>query len=160
MANRNISEGRKTAFYVGRVLMVMGFLSFGSTFVSAAMNFGNFDQFEERGRSMALRAFLGMGLIVAGVVVSGVGARGLAGSGVVLDPEQARKDVEPWGRMAGGMIRDAIDETGIKIGQSESGDTVEPSFDDKLRRLHKLYEDGILTQAEYDKEKKDILDKI
>jgi hypothetical protein len=42
-----------------------------------------------------------------------IGARGLAGSGVVLDPEKARGDLEPYTRMAGGMLKDALDETGL-----------------------------------------------
>ena len=33
-----------------------------------------------------------------------------AGSGVVLDPEKARKDVEPWSRMGGGVVQDALSE--------------------------------------------------
>jgi hypothetical protein len=42
-----------------------------------------------------------------------VAARGLAGSGVVLDPEQARKDLEPWSRMSGGMVQDALSEVEV-----------------------------------------------
>ena len=45
--------------------------------------------------------------------------RGLAGSGVVLDPEKAREDVEPWSRMAGGVVKDALDESGIQVGRPD-----------------------------------------
>ncbi|MEM6692170.1 MAG: zinc ribbon domain-containing protein, partial [Planctomycetota bacterium] len=44
-----------------------------------------------------------------------VGARGLAGSGVLLDPEQAREDLEPYSRMAGGMVKDAMTEADIDL---------------------------------------------
>ena len=46
----------------------------------------------------------------------GIGGRGLAGSGVVLDPSQARQDLEPYSRMAGGMLGDALDEADVNLG--------------------------------------------
>ena len=49
-----------------------------------------------------------------------VGARGLAGSGVVLNPGQARKDLEPYSRMAGGMVKDALDEADVNLGSGRS----------------------------------------
>lgn len=42
--------------------------------------------------------------------------RGLAGSGVVLNPRQARSELEPYTRMAGGMVKDALDEADINLG--------------------------------------------
>ncbi len=114
--SKQISEGRKTAYYLGAVLMVIGGLSFFSVFISAAIHFGDFSNFEERGRSMALRAFGGMGLLIAGGIIRGIGAAGLAGSGVVLDPEKARQELEPYSRMAGGMVKDALDEADVHLG--------------------------------------------
>lgn len=118
---RQISEERKAAYYIGMVLIIIGVLSFASTFLSAAMHFGDFSNFESRGRSMAMRAFGGMALMMLGAVIRGIGARGLAGAGVMLDPEQARQELEPYSRMAGGMVKDALDEAdltgvGISIG--------------------------------------------
>jgi hypothetical protein len=46
-----------------------------------------------------------------------IAARGKAGSGLVLDPQQAREDVEPWSRMQGGVIKDTLDEAGINLEQ-------------------------------------------
>ena len=40
----------------------------------------------------------------------GVGARGVAGSGLTLDPERAREDLKPYSHLAGGMISDALGE--------------------------------------------------
>ena len=54
-----------------------------------------------------VNAFWGMGLMVAGAMLMSFGSRGLAGSGVILDPQQAREDLKPWSHMAGGMIDDA-----------------------------------------------------
>jgi hypothetical protein len=111
-----ISEERSAAYYIGGIMMVVGVLSFFSVFITGAMHFGDFSNFEERGRSEMLRAFGGMGLIVLGGIIRGIGARGLAGSGVILDPKQAREDLEPYSRMAGGMLKDTLNEADIHLG--------------------------------------------
>lgn len=108
-----ISDHRKTAFYIGTGLQILGGLLFASTFVTAIWNFGDFTNFQADARSAMIRAFGGMALLIVGGVVRVVGARGMAGSGMVLDPEQARNDLEPYSRMGGGMLGDALDEAGI-----------------------------------------------
>ena len=112
---KHISEERKGAYYIGTGLMILGGLLFASTFVSFISNFGNFSNFESDAKSGMTRAFGGMGLLVLGGIIRGIGARGLAGSGVVLDPEQAREDLEPYSRMAGGMVKDAMDEADVDL---------------------------------------------
>jgi hypothetical protein len=47
---------------------------------------------------------------IVGSIIAGIGKAGLAGSGVVLDPQQQRRDLEPWQRAAGGMISDKLSE--------------------------------------------------
>ncbi len=116
---RQISEERKTTYYIGTALMVIGGLSFASTFVTFFMHFGDFSNFTANAKSDGLRAFGGMFLLIIGGIVRGIGARGLAGSGVVLDPEKARDELEPYARMAGGMMKDALDEADIRIGGRE-----------------------------------------
>lgn len=86
----------------------------------------------------------------------GIGRAGLAGSGVVLDPQRAREDLEPWSRMAGGMVKDTLDEAGISLGGSTRN---EPDFADRLRKLHALKEEGILTEEEYQRKKEEILER-
>jgi hypothetical protein len=54
-----------------------------------------------------------MATIVAGLWIRAVGARDLAGSGTVLDPKLARRDLEPYSRMAGGMVKDALEEADV-----------------------------------------------
>lgn len=110
---RRISEERKATYYLGAALMVAGGLTFLSVFITGAMHFGDFSDFESRTKSSMFRAILGMVLVVVGGVIRAVGSRGLAGSGVVLDPERARSDVEPYSRMAGGMVKDALDEADL-----------------------------------------------
>ena len=111
-----ISTERKGAYYLGTGLMVLGGLLFASVFVTGMMNFGDFSNFESDAKSSMFRAFVGMALLVVGGIVRTVGARGLSGSGVVLDPERAREDLEPYSRMAGGMVKDALDETDLGVG--------------------------------------------
>ncbi|MBU0753842.1 MAG: zinc ribbon domain-containing protein [Planctomycetes bacterium] len=113
---KRISEKRKTAYYLGMILMVIGGLTFFSVFITGAMNFGDFSNFESDARSSMSRAIAGMALLIIGGIIRGIGARGLAGSGVVLNPEQARSELEPYSRMAGGMVKDALDEADVKLG--------------------------------------------
>ena len=77
------------------------------------MNFGDFRDFKGHAQSDMIRAIGGMALLIVGGIVRGIGAKGLAGSGTVLDPKQARDDLEPYSRMAGGMLKDALDEAGV-----------------------------------------------
>jgi hypothetical protein len=119
---KQISEQRKVVYYVGTGLQILGGLLFASVFVTGAMHFGDFSNFHANAKSDMFRGLGGMGLLIAGAVIRSIGARGLAGSGVILDPEEARRDLEPYSRMGGGMLKDALDEADIHIakGQSEN----------------------------------------
>jgi hypothetical protein len=97
-------------------LQILGGLLFASTFVTFLMHFGDFADFGARARSDGFRAFGGLALLIIGGITRGIGARGLAGSGVLLDPEKARDELEPYSRMAGGLAKDLLEEANIKIG--------------------------------------------
>ena len=59
----------------------------------------------------------------------------------------------------GCFVKDALDESGVKLaqgGEDHQGNDLD--FDEKIRKLHKLLEDGIISQEEFDKEKAEILD--
>lgn len=114
---RDVSDRRKAVYYLGLCLTALGALSFLSVFVSFAIHFGDFNLGPSFGKSLVARGFGGMILIIVGNILSVVGSRGVAGSGIVLSPQKAREDLEPWSRMAGGMIGDALSETGL--GKSE-----------------------------------------
>ena len=113
---KEMSTARQSAYYAGMIITVVGMLLFFSVFVTAARNFGQFDGFESRMRTAAFRAIGGFFLVAGGQLLRALGARGLAGSGVVLDPKRARRELEPYSRMAGGMVKDALDEAEIKPG--------------------------------------------
>ena len=72
MSNPNGPHPAQIVKHIGTGLAILGVLLFLSTFISAALNFGNFDNFDERGRSMALRAVFGFIFMIAGGAVHGV----------------------------------------------------------------------------------------
>jgi len=156
MPKRDVSEGRKSIYLLGQIVSVLGMLTFGSIFVTTALNFGNFDNFDSQGRSFALRLVGGIGMLIVGSVLMGIGKTGLAGSGVVLDPQRAREDLEPWSRMTGGMVKDVLDESGVSIGSPAAE---EPDFAERLRKLHALHQEGILSDEEYAREKAEALER-
>ena len=142
--NRNISSGRKTLYYVGMALMCIGFLTFCSVFVTGCMNFGNFDNFGGQMKSSMARGFGGMAMIIAGAVMMGIGRMGWAGSGIVLDPKQARRDVEPWSRMGGGMLNDALEEAnlGKHLGLGQRQSDTEPAIRARCRHCRALNDES------------------
>ena len=145
--SRQISEERKGAYYLGMILVVIGFLIFASNFFSVFSSLGSSHGFGGQpsmggiGKSMMTRAFLGMGFIVVGSFIRRIGARGLAGSGMILNPRQAREDLEPYSRMAGGMVKDALDEADVHLGSSSRNSEPERVIMIKCRECGKLNEE-------------------
>lgn len=107
-----ISSGRKASYYLGTALMAVGLAMFLSTFFIDLMSFGDFTNFNGRIRQSSFLAFGGIVIILIGGGIRRVSARGVAGSGLTLDPERAREDLQPYAKMAGGLIKDAVDELG------------------------------------------------
>jgi hypothetical protein len=138
------------------ILTGIGLLLFLSTFVSFISNFGNFADFEGRSRSGMMRAFVGMVCMGIGQFIMRLGRAGVAGSGLTLDPPEARRDLEPWSRMSGGMLKDTLDEAGIDLSERSQ----EMPFDEQLRRLEALKRDGLLSDDEYATAKTRILQSL
>lgn len=164
MPNRQISAERKALYRAGQIIALIGLISFLSVFVSAALHFGDFTDFDARGRSMGLRAIGGFIMIFVGSVLAAIGRAGASGSGLVLDPEQAREDLEPWARMKGGLMKDSLEEMGVDVPQIAKSllsrdDQQGESLEQRLRGLHALYQDGILSKEEYEREKQELLDR-
>ena len=57
MARRQIPPERKTLYYIGMGVALLGILMFLSTFVTFLMHFGDFSNFHARARSDGFRAF-------------------------------------------------------------------------------------------------------
>jgi len=114
---QQVSGRRQLTYYGGMLLTALGLVLFITAVFSFTGDTSDFAGFEANTRSTAGRAIGGMVLLVAGAVLRRLGARGLAGSGALLDPEQARRDLEPYSRQAGGMLKDALDEAGLRRGE-------------------------------------------
>jgi zinc-ribbon domain len=102
-----ISEFRKNTYYFGIGLMIFGFIMFLSNFVIMPLT----DVMDNERNGIILFLVLALGgmiLAIVGSIVKSIGARGLAGSGVLLDPERAREDLKPYSEMVGGMAKDAM----------------------------------------------------
>jgi hypothetical protein len=101
-----ISKKRKATYYVGIGLVVIGFLLFISVFFFAADFMYN--PFTSGRTPPFSNAVIGMVLIIAGSLIMTIGAKGAAGSGLLLDPEKAREDLKPFSESKGKMINDMI----------------------------------------------------
>ena len=156
MEERNqISENRRILYYLGLILATGGYLlSFGSIGY-AVFHFSSHRFFNPQ--QIFVPFFIGMAAAIVGQVLKKIGARGVAGSGLKLDPEEAREDIKPWAHMAGGILNDA----GIDLkSKNEKPAPAAPYFDEKLRKLHQLHADGILEDHEYAEQKSAILDSL
>ena len=69
----------------------------------------------------------------------------VAQSGLILDPEQAREDLAPYSRMAGGLANDALQEAGIDLGRRDAAVTpqgeVAPVIMLRCKKCQKLNEE-------------------
>lgn len=109
-SKNQISSGRKTLFYAGRIMMGIGLVLFLSVFVNVAFS----DPLQLVDSNPMGPGIIGFIMIFVGTLISSVGAAGKAGSGMILDPEQAREDLKPFSRQAGGMLNDALQAADLK----------------------------------------------
>jgi hypothetical protein len=141
-ARTQIPPERQALYYLGMALAGVGLVLFISVFFTGAANFGNFENFQERGRSEAFRAITGMVLMIVGGALMAIGSKGLAGSGLVLDPRKARKDVEPWSRMAGGIVQDTLSEVDVIKKAEERLEPPAPQVKVRCRRCQALNDES------------------
>lgn len=99
-----IPKERKITYYIGIGMIILGFLLFISVFF-AGFNFLN----NPAGLMHSFKnAPIGMVLFIVGAILMNVGAKGAAGSGLLLDPDKAREDLKPFNEAKGEMINDVI----------------------------------------------------
>ncbi|SKA87931.1 hypothetical protein SAMN05443428_10881 [Caloramator quimbayensis] len=99
-----ISKERKITYYIGLGFIIIGVILFMSSFFigfEPSFSFGPPTFFKN--------AVIGMIFIMIGAVLTSIGARGAAGSGILLDPEKAREDLKPFNKAKGGMINDTLE---------------------------------------------------
>jgi hypothetical protein len=103
-----LSNQRKATYYIGMGMTILGFLLFISMFFSIA-GMMNRPVFGSSSMPSFSRPIIGMLFMIGGQFLMRLGARGAAGSGMILDPDRAREDFKPYTEAAGGMINDVIE---------------------------------------------------
>ena len=149
-----ISPKRKNLYAVGIGMTVLGVLLFVGGFASFLFFEPSFNH--HRPPPGVFMCVGGMVLLILGQGIRAIAARGVAGSGLVLDPKKARKDLEPWAKMGGGIVRDVLDESGLAPKQKSQ----QLPFDEELRRLKSLRDDGLISDAEFEAGKAKIMSRI
>ena len=111
--NRELKTWRKVVYIIGNIFLVVGVILFMSSFFTSFGFFQGRFEFIERlgfvGSFMFLPVF-GFALIFVGSLLKALGRGGLAGAGLILDPERERRDAEPFSRSKGGKFADSYDE--------------------------------------------------
>lgn len=122
-----ISKERKVTYYIGMAMMILGFILFISVFFQFASFMSNPDPFMiNRPGPSFMNAIIGMVFAIIGGMVMNIGAKGAAGSGLILDPEKSREDLKPFNEAKGGMINDVISNIDVidKIVKPTSGQDI------------------------------------
>lgn len=89
---------RKFMFYGGKIVSTFGMILFFSSF------------FLHSGNLNPLRPIAAICMIFSGNVSSNVGKKGLAGSGILLNPKKEREDLKPFSKAGGEILKDVMDE--------------------------------------------------
>lgn len=135
---KKISNERKALYYIGMGMMIIGVILFLSTFV--IMFTGNPFAMMAGGKNPMANSIIGFIMIFIGGIVMNIGARGAAGSGLILDPDKAREDLNPYASAAGRLINDALDEVDV-LKKGESGKDVEEVIRIRCRECGELNEE-------------------
>lgn len=116
MSNK-ISSERKALYYIGLILIVIGFI----LFISNIFTFDSDYMFYGGALTFMARPLAGMICIIVGSILRGIGEKGTAGSGLILNPEKAREDLKPHNIAKGKMINDAVENIDIvkEMGKSQ-----------------------------------------
>ena len=104
-------RSRKMLYYFGMILSIIGIILFLSNFV--AIFTGNIFNFNP------IVPLVGFFMIAIGQIIRIIGAKGIAGSGIILDPEKAREDVKPYSKAMGGVIDDVMSNVDTKSANKE-----------------------------------------
>lgn len=109
MSNK-IPNNRKIIYYIGLGLTVIGFILFLIPFFSIF----NFDPFYGNDPFGNMKySLIGFFMVLVGQILRFMGSKGMAGSGIILDPDRAREDLRPHSSARGKILKDVLDETGF-----------------------------------------------
>ena len=116
---QEFSIARKVMYYVGFLLIVLGLACFfwaAMSFVDLSQELGPFGFLPTFGG----RFFTGFALLLLGALLRKIGARGLAGSGILLDARMAHEDLEPYARIGGGLLKDGLEQAELRPRETDS----------------------------------------
>lgn len=138
-----IPDWRVLVFNLGTVLAAVGLIAFLGTFAVVGMTLMQVPF--NTSSTYAMKHAVGMSgvgffLMVTGNALRAIGARGLAGSGIVLDPARAREDLKPYARMVGGMIADAVKELDTESDDNKTSEKTDRVVLIRCRACGKLNE--------------------
>lgn len=107
-----ISKERKIMYYMGLIIIIFGGILFISSFFTFFTGF-NRPNFGMGMPNSFKRALIGMICMIIGGVLMSIGEKGVAGSGLILDPEKAREDLRPYNTAKGKMINDVTSQVDL-----------------------------------------------
>lgn len=115
MKSNKIPTWRVVLFYAGSVMGVIGLLMFLTPFLSVGLVAFSSDAFafEDTIFGSFGVAVIGFIFILLGSSLRSLGKYGAAGSGVILNPKQAREDIKPHAKAVGGILNDAFEEVDV-----------------------------------------------
>jgi hypothetical protein len=105
--SKKISSERKAIYYLGIFFIVAGSILFISGFMIE--DDPGFSMISSGPPAFFKRAVIGMVSIIIGAILTNIGSKGIAGSGLILDPEKAREDLKPFNTAKGEMINDVLE---------------------------------------------------
>ena len=113
----DVQPWRKVVYYLGGAMVILGVVLFASVFSLSAQSFSGAhlgaanDLLGGIGFGSFPLSFAGIFLVGLGRILQSVGRQGLAGSGIILSPQQEVDDAEPWNRAEGAQKQDRLEET-------------------------------------------------
>lgn len=109
-----ISCGRKTVYYTSLVILILGVVLLVSTIFAIILHFRDFSSLDAQDKLTISRAFGGILLIFAGLILMNIRPAGLADAEPVLNPEKAAKALEPLIKTTAEIAKDIHNEPVIK----------------------------------------------
>ncbi|RRC95595.1 zinc ribbon domain-containing protein [Schaalia canis] len=114
----DVQPWRKVVYYLGGAMVILGVVLFASVFFTFSTVFfrgpnlgAANDLLGGIGFGSFPLSFAGIFLVGLGRILQSVGRQGLAGSGIILSPQQEVDDAEPWNRAEGAQKQDQLEET-------------------------------------------------
>ena len=134
-------------------MLVIGLLTFFSIIYDDSPDTEDVSVEKQIG-SLSERAWITIFMLVGGIFLRYAGSIKVKASDAELDPEDVLQ--EPGMHMIGNVDDDAMGEAGTEMDRQAAGESL--SFDERIRRLQKLRQDGLISAQEFEATKRKILE--